>query len=134
MAKLGSKPMRKGTPLASRVAQGVSGPSSSCVWNPRVFADDARAPAACFFPGENAISWEALGEARPGQMQHSMADGPFHLPSQQWRVFLTSRHSDTDFCPLLHIQRTCDNNTGPTWIIQDNLFILTLPLATHMET
>ena len=31
--------MRKGTPLASRVAQGVSGPSSSCVWNPRVFAD-----------------------------------------------------------------------------------------------
>ena len=26
----------------SRVAQGVSGPSSSCVWNPRVFADDAR--------------------------------------------------------------------------------------------
>ena len=34
--------MRKGTPLASRVAQGVSGPSSSCVWNPRVFADDAR--------------------------------------------------------------------------------------------
>ena len=33
--------MRKGTPLASRVAQGVSGPSSSCVWNQRVFADDA---------------------------------------------------------------------------------------------
>ena len=28
-----------GGPLASRVAQGVSGPSSSCVWNPRVFAD-----------------------------------------------------------------------------------------------
>ena len=34
--------LRKGTPLASRVAQGVSGPSSSCLWNPRVFADDAR--------------------------------------------------------------------------------------------
>ena len=34
--------LRKGTPLASRVAQGVSGPSTSCVWNPRVFADDAR--------------------------------------------------------------------------------------------
>ena len=32
----------EGTPLASRVAQGVSGPSSSCVWNTRVFADDAR--------------------------------------------------------------------------------------------
>ena len=25
------------------------------------------APAACSFPGENARSWEALGEARPGQ-------------------------------------------------------------------
>ena len=33
--------LRKGTPLACRVARGVSGPSSSCVWNPRVFADDA---------------------------------------------------------------------------------------------
>ena len=31
--------LRKGTPLASRVAQGVPGPSSSCVWTPRVFAD-----------------------------------------------------------------------------------------------
>ena len=34
--------LRKETPLASRVVQGDSGPSSSCVWNPRVFADDAR--------------------------------------------------------------------------------------------
>ena len=34
--------LRKGTPLVCRVAQGVSGPSSSCVWNLRVFADDAR--------------------------------------------------------------------------------------------
>ena len=32
------------------------------MWNPRVFA-----PAACSFPGENARSWGALGEARPGQ-------------------------------------------------------------------
>ena len=24
-------------------------------------------PAACSFPGKNARSWEALGEARPGQ-------------------------------------------------------------------
>jgi len=34
--------LRKGTPLASRVAQGVSGPLSRCVWNLRVFPDDAR--------------------------------------------------------------------------------------------
>ena len=33
--------LRKGSPLDSRVAQGVAGPSSSCVWNPRVVADDA---------------------------------------------------------------------------------------------
>ena len=28
--------------LSLAFGQGVSGPSSSCVWNPRVFADDAR--------------------------------------------------------------------------------------------
>ena len=27
----------------------------------------ATRPAACSFPGENDRSWEALGEARPGQ-------------------------------------------------------------------
>ena len=34
--------LRKGTPLASRVVQGVSGPSSCCAWNLRVFPDDAQ--------------------------------------------------------------------------------------------
>ena len=34
--------LRNGTPLASRVVQGFSGPLSSCVWNLRVFPDDAR--------------------------------------------------------------------------------------------
>ena len=34
--------LRKGTPLDSRVVQGATGPFSSCVWNPRVFLDDAR--------------------------------------------------------------------------------------------
>ena len=34
--------LRKGTPLASRVVQRSTGPSSSCVWNPRLFPDDAR--------------------------------------------------------------------------------------------
>ena len=38
----------EGTSLASRVAQGVSGPSSSCVWNLRVFPDDARG-CQCLF-------------------------------------------------------------------------------------
>ena len=33
----------------------------------------AHTPAACSFPGENATSWEALGEARPGQS--SLSDG-----------------------------------------------------------
>ena len=33
---------RNGTLLASPVVHGVSGHFSSCVWNPRVFADDAR--------------------------------------------------------------------------------------------
>ena len=34
--------LRKGTPLASRIAQGVSRTSSSCVWKPWVFPDDSR--------------------------------------------------------------------------------------------
>ena len=34
--------LRKGTPLASRVVQRATGPSSSCVWNPQVFPDDAQ--------------------------------------------------------------------------------------------
>ena len=33
--------LRNGTPLASRVSRGVSGPLSSCLWNLRVFLDDA---------------------------------------------------------------------------------------------
>ena len=32
----------------------------------------AHAPAACSFPGENARSWEAPGEARPGQSSLSV--------------------------------------------------------------
>ena len=41
--------LRKGTPLASRIAQGVSRTSSSCVWKTRGFPDDAR---GCQFPFE----------------------------------------------------------------------------------
>ena len=44
--------LRKGTPLASRVAQGVSGPSSSCVWNPRslpTMHGGGSAPSCCAF-------------------------------------------------------------------------------------
>ena len=37
-------------------------------------------PAACSFPGENARSWEALGEARPGQS--SLSAGA--LRSRAW--------------------------------------------------
>ena len=34
--------LRNGTPLASRVIHGVTGNFSNCVWNLRVFPDDAR--------------------------------------------------------------------------------------------
>ena len=36
-----SSRLRKGAPLACRVVQGISGPSSSCVWNLREFPDNA---------------------------------------------------------------------------------------------
>ena len=56
-AKLGresqaSSSLRKGTPLASRGAQGVSGPLLSCVWNLRMFPemhDGDSAPSCCAF-------------------------------------------------------------------------------------
>ena len=44
--------LRKGTPLASRGAQGFSGPLLSCVWNLRVFPemhDGDSAPSCCAF-------------------------------------------------------------------------------------
>ena len=54
----------------SPVAQGVSGPSSSCVWNPRVFADDARVPAM-----QEMKMWvQSLGQEDPleeGMATHS---------------------------------------------------------------
>ena len=62
--------LRKGTPLASRAAQGVSGPSSSCVWNPRVFADDARvayqAPQSIGFSRQEY--WSGLPCPPPGDL------------------------------------------------------------------
>ena len=37
-------------------------------------------PAACSFPGENARSWEALGEARPGQSSLSAGALRYRAP------------------------------------------------------
>ena len=44
--------LRNGTPLASQVVHGVSGPLSNCVWNLQVFPDDAWGvsdPSFCVF-------------------------------------------------------------------------------------
>ena len=67
--------MRKGTPLASRVAQGVSGPSSSCVWNPRVFADDARGWQCPFVSGPAWCPLPELGPGFPGHPRPALATG-----------------------------------------------------------
>ena len=71
--------LRKGTPLASRVAQGVSGPSSSCVWNPRLFLDWLPLETRPDSPG-----WEALGEARPGQSSLSAGALRSRAWAQSW--------------------------------------------------
>ena len=42
------------------------------------------APAACSFPGENARSWEALGEARPGQSSLSAGALLSRAWAQSW--------------------------------------------------
>ena len=41
-------------------------------------------PAACSFPGENARSWEALGEARPGQSSLSAGARRYRAWVQSW--------------------------------------------------
>ena len=41
-------------------------------------------PAACSFPGEKARSWEALGEARPGQSSLSAGAMRYRAWAQSW--------------------------------------------------
>ena len=41
-------------------------------------------PAACSCPGENARSWEALGEARPGQSSLSAEALRYRAWAQSW--------------------------------------------------
>ena len=41
-------------------------------------------PAACSFPGENARSWEELGEARPGQSSLSAGAVRYRAWAQSW--------------------------------------------------
>ena len=82
--------LRKGTPLASRVAQGVSGPSPSCVWNLRVFPDDARgchAPSCCAFAHraafEEVSGHRVLIKSRPGNPGR-LARGTTHVASLEF--------------------------------------------------
>ena len=44
----------------------------------------AHTPAACSFPGENARSWEALGEVRPGQSSISAGALRYRAWAQSW--------------------------------------------------
>ena len=56
----------------ARLAKGSQEPRP-CLWNFYLLStsgglgQEKLTPAACSFPGENARSWEALGESRPGQ-------------------------------------------------------------------
>ena len=62
-------------PLASRVAQGVSGPSSSCVWNPRVFADDARVGTSMFSSSETGVSGKFGGRIKGAKYRFALQYG-----------------------------------------------------------
>ena len=86
-----AKASRKQSSL-SRVAKGVSGPSSSCVWNPRVFADDARGwqcpfvlclhPQGCLRRGVRASAQQALVS-----LDDQAASPPAPNPSQHQSLF-----------------------------------------------
>ena len=82
--------LRKGTPLASRGAQGVSGPSSCCVCNPRVFPDDAQGsqcPFVLCFPHrvafEEVSGHRVLLKSGPGNRGLS-ACGTTHVASLEF--------------------------------------------------
>ena len=49
-----------------------------------VYVRNTHTPAACSFPGENARSWEALGEARPGQSSLSAGARRSRAWAQSW--------------------------------------------------
>ena len=62
-------------------------------------------PAACSFPGENARSWEALGEARPGFSTGCLRrDGP----DTRWSDRASSGNRDRwhTSCPASECQET----------------------------
>ena len=44
-------------------------------------------PADCSFPGENARSWEALGEARPSQNSHKELT-PVVVEADKSKIFM----------------------------------------------
>ena len=46
-----------------------------------------------FFPGENARSWEALGEARPGQSSLSAGALRYRAWAQSWSSAAVEAHS-----------------------------------------
>ena len=77
--------LRKGTPLASRVAQGVSVPSWSCVWKPRVFPDVARecqCPFVLFLHSQGGLR---TGVRASGSLQlRTRKSGSFNMGHQPW--------------------------------------------------
>ena len=100
-----SELVRKGTPLASRVAQGVSGPSSSCVWNARAFADPDMRGFPCSSVGKEPAcqcrtdagsipgSGRSPAEGNGNPLQYYCLDTatPVHRPQRPAR----STHSST---------------------------------------
>ena len=110
--------LRKGTPLASRVVQGVSGPLSSCVWNLRVFQTmhrDVSAPSCCAlihrFSFKDVSGHRDLFKIGPGN-RGLLACGTTHVASLEFpretslilgalgRLVTPSRQSRGIDCPF----------------------------------
>ena len=86
--------LRKGTPLASRVAQGVSGPSSSSVWNPRVhphltFTADLPSVAHCFPLRQLAVFTNRRCQPARCTVRPGCFHAPHHSPRFSAVLFLT---------------------------------------------
>ena len=90
----------------------------------------AHTPAACSFLGENARSWEALGEARPGQSSLSAGALRYRAWAQSWssaslaaRSVLPSNRPATPLFSPADLEPVCCSMYDQIFKASESLFL-----------
>ena len=115
--------LRKGTPLASRVAQGVSGPLSSYVWNLRAFQDDkwgCQYPSCCAFTHraafEEVSGHRVLIQTGPGDLGRSACGtsqgGSLEFPCQTGLILRCAGKAGNTFQSKQGYRLSCSHQEG----------------------